>query len=59
MVIKTFIVGMVLVGITFIVTELHRYQVYKKEIEQDALNERKEGGTVYRSRGEEKWKTRK
>ena len=42
MVIKTFVMGMVLVGITFILAELHRYQVYKKEIEQDTLNERKE-----------------
>lgn len=42
MIIKTFVIGMVLVGITFIVMELHRYQVYKEEIEQDALNERKE-----------------
>lgn len=42
MIFKTFIAGMVLVGITFIVMELHRYQVYKEEIEQDALNERKE-----------------
>lgn len=36
MVIKTFIVGMVLVGITVILTELHRYMVYKAEIEQEA-----------------------
>ena len=42
MIIKTFVIGMVLVGITFIVMELHRYQVYKEEIEQDALNEREE-----------------
>ena len=35
MIIKTFIVGMVLVGITFILTELHRYQVYKEDIERE------------------------
>ncbi len=38
MVIKTFIVGMVLVGITVILTELHRYMVYKAEIEQEENN---------------------
>ena len=42
MLIKTFVMGMVLVGITFILTELHRYQVYKGEFEQDTLNEGKE-----------------
>jgi hypothetical protein len=42
MVIKTLVVGMEIIGITFILAELHRYQVYKGEIEQDALNERKE-----------------
>lgn len=36
MIIKTFIVGMVLVGITFILTELHRYMVYKAEVEREA-----------------------
>lgn len=35
MVIKAFIVCMVLVGITFILTELHRYQVYKTDIERE------------------------
>jgi hypothetical protein len=40
MIFKTFVIGMVLVGITFIVTELHRYQVYKKEIEQEESNGR-------------------
>lgn len=35
MIIKTFIVCMVLVGITFILTELHRYQVYSEEIERE------------------------
>ena len=38
MVIKTFVVGMVIVGITFILAELHRYQVYKAEIEQEERN---------------------
>ena len=42
MIIRTLVIGMVIVGITFILAELHRYQVYKKEIEQDTLNERKE-----------------
>lgn len=42
MIIRTFVIGMVIIGITFILAELHRYQVYKGEIEQDALNERKE-----------------
>lgn len=40
MVIKTFVVGMVIVGITFILAELHRYQVYKGEIEQEGSNGR-------------------
>lgn len=40
MVIKTFIIGMVLVGITVILTELHRYMVYKAEIEQEERNGR-------------------
>ena len=40
MVIKTFVMGMVLVGITFILAELHRYQVYKGEIEQEESNGR-------------------
>jgi len=35
MLFKTFIVCMVLVGITFVLTEVHRYQVYKKDIEQE------------------------
>ena len=39
MVIKTFIIGMVLVGITLILTELHRYQVYKEDIEREAEHE--------------------
>ena len=40
MVIKTFIIGVVLVGITVILTELHRYMVYKVEIEQEERNGR-------------------
>lgn len=39
MIFKTFVIGMVLVGITVILTELHRYTVYSEEIE----------------RGEEEW----
>lgn len=35
MIIKTFIVGMVLVGITLILTELHRYQVFSEDIERE------------------------
>ena len=42
MIAKTFIVGVVLVGITLILTELHRYQVYKAEIEQKMSNDRRE-----------------
>lgn len=39
MIIKTFIVCMVLVGITLVITEVHRYQVYKEDIEKEANNE--------------------
>ena len=35
MLIKAFIIGMVLVGITIILTEVHRYQVYKADIERE------------------------
>lgn len=35
MIFKTFVIGMVLVGITVILTELHRYMVYKAEIERE------------------------
>ena len=35
MIIKAFIVGMVLVGITLVITEVHRYQVYKEDIERE------------------------
>lgn len=36
MVIKTFVIGMVLVGTTIILTELHRYMVYSEELEREA-----------------------
>ena len=39
MIFKTFIAGMVLVGITLILTELHRYMVYSEELEREANNE--------------------
>lgn len=35
MVIKAFVIGMVLVGITLILTELHRYIVYSEELERE------------------------
>lgn len=35
MIIKVFIVCMVLVGITLVITEVHRYQVYKEDIERE------------------------
>lgn len=35
MIFKTFVIGMVLVGITIIITELHRYMVYSEEIERE------------------------
>ncbi|WP_314790280.1 hypothetical protein [Mogibacterium diversum] len=40
MIIRTFVIGMVIVGIAFILAELHRYQVYKGEIEQEESNGR-------------------
>lgn len=40
MLIKAFIVCMVLVGITFILTEVHRYQVYSEETEREEENAR-------------------
>lgn len=40
MVIKTLVVGMEIIGITFILAELHRYMVYKAEIEQEERNGR-------------------
>ena len=36
MIIKTFVIGMMLVGITIILTELHRYMVYSEELEREA-----------------------
>lgn len=36
MLIKAFIVCMVLVGITLVITEVHRYQVYSEELEREA-----------------------
>ena len=35
MIFKTFIAGMVLVGITIILTELHQYKVYSEELEME------------------------
>lgn len=40
MIFKTFIAGMVLVGITVILTELHRYMVYSEELEREEENAR-------------------
>lgn len=40
MVIKAFIVCTVLVGITFVLTELHRYMVYSEELEREEENAR-------------------
>lgn len=40
MVIKTFVIGVVLVGITIILTELHRYIVYSEELEREEENAR-------------------
>lgn len=35
MIIKTFFIGVVLVGITFVLTEAHRYMVYSEELEKE------------------------
>lgn len=40
MIFRTFVIGMVLVGITVILTELHRYTVYSEEIEREENNAR-------------------
>ena len=40
MIFKTLIIGLVLVGITIILTELHRYMVYSEEIEREENNAR-------------------
>ena len=42
MIIKAIIVCMTLVGTTFVLTEAHRYMVYKAEIEQGMSNDRRE-----------------
>lgn len=39
MLVRTFIIGMVLVGITLAITEVHRYQVYKADIEKEISND--------------------
>ena len=36
MIIKTFVIEMMLVGITIILTELHRYMVYSEELDREA-----------------------
>ena len=40
MIFRTFVIGMVLVGIAVILTELHRYMVYSKELEREENNVR-------------------
>nr|DAS14987.1 MAG TPA: hypothetical protein [Caudoviricetes sp.] len=40
MVIKTFVIGVMLVGIAVILTELHRYMVYSEELEREDENAR-------------------
>lgn len=40
MIFKTFIIGMVLVGIAIILSELHRYTVYSEELEREDENAR-------------------
>lgn len=35
MIFRTFVIGMVLVGTTIILTELHRYMVYSEELERE------------------------
>lgn len=35
MIFKTFVIGVVLVGIAVILTELHRYMVYSEELERE------------------------
>lgn len=39
MIIKTFSIGMVLVSIAIILSELHRYMVYSEELEKEAEHE--------------------
>ena len=38
MIFRIFVIGMVLVGITVILTELHRYMVYSEETEREEEN---------------------
>lgn len=38
MIFKTFIIGMVIVGIAVILTGLHRYMVYSEELEREEEN---------------------
>ena len=40
MIIKTFVIGVMLVGIAVILTELHRYMVYSEELEREDENAR-------------------
>lgn len=40
MIFKTFVIGVVLVGITVLLTELHRYMVYSEELEREEENAR-------------------
>ena len=40
MIFKTFTIGMVLVGITIVLTELHRYMVYSEELEREEEDSR-------------------
>lgn len=35
MIFRSFVIGMVLVGITVILTELHHYMVYSEELEKE------------------------
>ena len=35
MIFRTFVIGMMLVGIAVILTELHRYMVYTEELERE------------------------
>lgn len=40
MIFKTLVIGMVLIGVTLILTELHRYMVYSEELEREDENAR-------------------
>lgn len=40
MIFKTLVIGMVLIGVTLILTELHRYMVYSEELEREEENAR-------------------